>query len=164
MIRTPEALSFYNKFSNLIRGREHIEVFEHRDKETGQIRYFNITYMNRIAAFYLNCGLARMVISPMDGKYMEFIQAGGRGIEEDHFGRITKNRLEVPVLGVMLRGGEIDQPELKVLQVDGHHRLLMKHLRGDIDYSMVVFHPSTLDDFLLDEDLGRSICEDNIRH
>lgn len=127
--------------------RPHDEVFTHIDPHTAKVRHFAVTHMMEYLVTYPqqhDGALApdvEVLSVNMDQEYLKFV-AYKRCIDSVHCMRVLAES-GPPVLAVHMEDGT-------TCQVDGHHRLLAKALRGDRIYKMLRFKLGAWERFLID--------------
>lgn len=98
------------------------EIYDH------QQGVFNVSTARYLIAMAAAKGYTKPVEEPLVPELVRYIAQCG--IEEEHISRITPDRMEEPIIGLM--GNWIDQTtqrvlaEETVLMIDGHHRIIKR--------------------------------------
>jgi hypothetical protein len=130
---------------------EPIEVFTHVDDQTGIVRVFDVTAMNRYALRALlvysspeqlaEAGL-KLIEHDLDPKHVAFVLEA-RGVEPAKLDRLCEPFLSYPTLAVL-------EPDGTTRDVDGHHRMVRWWREGRRTAFMVRFSAAVAEQFLLE--------------
>lgn len=120
------------------------EIFTHI-ADNGIVRNFNASAMFRK---WQKTPCVRLIECEMDPEFVAFIRER-RGVEQGKLDRLREPFLSIPVVGV-------EFPDGSTLTVDGHHRLVRLHERGDKTYRMIHFPLGTWGDFIVE--VQGSLC------
>ena len=119
------------------------EVFVWEDPENfGDVYAFNVTAMQEFINTYPKSPKFVTVNANIDNDFIEYVKVN-RGIEQECLDKMTDERIEDPMISVLLG-------DRSVLLVDGHHRLISRANRNMTTYRTHVFKLGDWDRFMID--------------